>query len=123
MSVYFFERVDAVEMRESGGAFETLDEAERGVQGSYRQHPSNSVNEILARQDPRLSFRRRQAGDAWIVEVFKDNFDQGAPLATYLQDHGRPICELLKVDRWRYKGRLGACGGMADAVACPMAFS
>ena len=83
MSVYFFERLDTAEMRESGGAFSNLGEALRGVESSYRHHPSDDFRDVLARQDPRFSFRQRQTGDAWLVEVFADQCDRGAPLAVY----------------------------------------
>jgi hypothetical protein len=89
MSVYFFDRLDMVEIRESGGAFSSLEEALRGVESSYRHHPSEDFKEVLARQDSRISFRRRQAEGAWFVEVFADQSDQGEPLAVYKIIEGR----------------------------------
>jgi hypothetical protein len=93
MSVYYFERLDTAEMRESGGAFSSLEEALRGVESSYRHnprhHPGEDFRDVLARQDPRFSFRRRQAEGAWLVEVFANPLDQGEPLAVYKIIEGR----------------------------------
>jgi hypothetical protein len=89
MSVYFFERLDTAEMRESGGAFSSLGEALRGVESSYRHHPSDDFREVLARQDPRFSFRQRRAEGGWLVEVFADRCDRGEPLAVYKIVEGR----------------------------------
>ena len=89
MSVYFFDRLDTAEMKESGGAFSSLEEALRGVESSYRHHPSEDFKDVLARQDPRFSFRQRQAEGAWLVEVFANQLDQGEPLAVYKIIEGR----------------------------------
>jgi hypothetical protein len=89
MSVYFFDRIDTAQLRESGGAFFSLGEALRGVESSFRHHPAEDFRDVLARQDPRFSFRRRQAEGAWLVEVFADRSDQGEPLAVYRIIEGR----------------------------------
>ena len=89
MSVYYFERLDTAEMRESGGAFSSLEEALRGVESSYRHHPSEDFKDVLSRQDPRFSFRQRHAEGAWLVEVFANQLDQGEPLAVYKIIEGR----------------------------------
>jgi hypothetical protein len=83
LQIYYFER-DGGPIRETGGAFESQEAAMRGVESSYRGRPGD-LKDVMARRNPKLTFRQRPAEipDTLLVEVFPDDVSHGEPLATY----------------------------------------
>jgi hypothetical protein len=83
LQIYYFER-DGGPIRETSGAFESQEAAVRAVEFSYRGRPGD-VKDVMARQNPKLTFRQRQAEtpNTLLVEVFPDDVSHGDPLATY----------------------------------------